>query len=472
MINTANYRAVKSSCEKNIAVEKMPKEEVALSEHLTARSTEQLQQVFHELRLHQIELSIQNEELRLVQAKLESSRVRLADLYDYAPVGYVTESEAGIIIEANATVASMLNVTKSSLFKSPLSNFIFPEDQDTYYLHRKQLFDTHAPQVSEVRMLRPGSSPFWARLQAIIVYEARTLPTCRVILSDITVCKLAEQRRQRRKDQLAQMQKMESIERLAGGVAHNFNNMLGIILGNAEMALDHTAPGELFFYNLQEIGKAVDRSTQLTGQLLSFARMQTTATECLDLNKAVEGQLTSLRHLFGKAIDLVWIPGAGLWPVTMDISQIEQIVNNLCVNARDAIKEAGQVTIETRNTTLDHDNQANHPNFFLGEYVALIVRDNGCGIADDARNRLFEPYFTTKAIGQGSGLGLAIVHGIINQNDGFINVISKQGQGTSFEIYLPRLPIINMSDEKQESHVLDEIVSGSAQLMIHKQNNQ
>nr|WP_321464307.1 ATP-binding protein [uncultured Desulfobulbus sp.] len=450
MTNTAKFRAVDSSCKQIIPVGKMYKEEAVLSEHLADPSNEQLQQRFREIRLHQIGLEMQNEELRLVRAKLESSRMRLMDLYDNAPVGYVTESEAGIIFEANATAANMLNVTKKSLFDSPLSYFILPEDQDTYHLHRKQLFDTHAPQVIEVRMLRPGSSPFWARLQATIVCEVRTLPTCRIILSDITACKLAEQRREKQKDQLAQMQKMESIERLAVGVASKFNNMLGIILGNTEMALDHAAPGEPFFYNLQEIGKAVDRSAQLTWQLLSFARMQITATECFDLNKAVEEQLSHLRHLLGKAIDLEWIPGAGLWPVTMDITQIEQILINLGINARDAIKEAGQITIETGNKTLDHEDHALHPNLFPGEYVMLIVRDNGCGIAHDVMNRLFEPFFTTKTIGQSSGIGLAIVHGIVKQNDGFINVISKQGQGTSFEVYLPRLPIINISDERCE----------------------
>jgi len=472
MTSTAKYLPANLSTKRKVTKERIRELEAVLSENLAARSTEQLQRVFHELRLHQIELDMQNEELRLVQAELESSRMRLADLYDHAPVGYVTESEAGIIIEANATLVSLLGVTKSSLFRVPLSHFILPEDQDTYYLHRKQLLDTHAPQVSEVRMLRPGSPPFWARLQATIVYEVRTLPTCRVILSDITACKLAEQGRQKLKDQLAQMQKMESIERLAVGVASNFNNILGIILGNTEMALDHAIPGEPIFDNLQEIGKAVDRSTQLTWQLLSFARMQIIATECLDLNTAVEEQLTSLRHLFGKAIDLVWIPGAGLWPVTMDISQIEQIVRNLCVNARDAIEEPGQITIETRNKTLDQEDHARHPYVSPGEYVALIVCDDGCGIAPDAMSRLFEPFFTTKAIGQGDGLGLAIVHGIVKQNNGFINVISKHGQGATFEVYLPRPPIINLSDERCEQHPrgssagLDKITSDTAKLKM------
>ncbi|MDD2464858.1 MAG: ATP-binding protein [Desulfobulbus sp.] len=471
MTNIAKYRSVDSSGKRNIAEERIRKEDVALSEHLTVQSPEQIQRMFHELRVHQIELEIQNEELRLAQAEIESSRMRLADLYDYAPVGYLTESETGIIIEANATVADILGVAKKTLIRLPLSRFIFPADQDVYYLHRKQLFDTHAPQVSEVRMLRPGNPPFWARLQATIFYEGSAQPTCRVILSDITACKLAEQGRQKLKDQLAQMQKMESIERLAGGVANDFNNMLGIILGHAEMALEHAVPGQPFFDNLQEIGKAVDRSAQLTWQLLSFARMQIVATEGLDLNKAVEKQQTSLRHLFGKAIDLELIPGECLWPVAMDISQMEQILTNLCANARDAIRGAGKITIETRNKTLNEGDNV-HPDFLPGEYVVLVVSDNGCGIAHDAMSKLFEPFFTTKEMGQGSGLGLAIVHGIVKQNNGFINVISTQGQGTTFEIYLPRPSIIHMSDERCEctggSPDLGELASEpTEQKMVH-----
>ncbi len=412
-----------------------------MSEQLTVRSSEEIQQMFHELRVHQIELEMQNEELRRAHAEVESSRMRLADLYDYAPVGYVTESETGMIIEANSTAAGILGVPISSLFRVPLSRFILPEDQDVYYLHRKQLFDTHAPQVSEVRMFRPGSPPFWARLQATIFYEDSALPTCRLILSDITECKLAEQQRQKLKDQLAQIQNMESIERLACGVANDFNNMLGIILGHAEMALDHAVPGQPFFDNLQEIGRAVDRSAQLTWQLLSFARMQTVATEGLDLNKTVEGQLANLRRQIGSDVDLVWISEAGLWPVTMDSCQIQHILRNLCVNARNAISGAGRITIETKNTTRGHKDSTNQPDFFPGDYVALVVSDNGCGIAHDAMNKLFEPFFSTREVGQGTGLGLAMVHGMVKQNNGFINVISQQDQGATFEIYLPRHPV-------------------------------
>jgi signal transduction histidine kinase len=255
----------------------------------------------------------------------------------------------------------------------------------------------------------------------------------RVILSDVTASKRAEEGRQKLKEQLAHIQQME---RLAGGVANDFNNMLGIILGHAEMALDHADPDQPFFANLQEIGKAVDRSANLTWQLLSFARMQTVATEGLDLNETVEKMLTMLRRLVGSDIDLVWIPGAELWPVTMDVSQIEQILVNLCVNSRDAITGKGQITVEVKNALWKAEDNVNQVGFPPGEYVAIVVSDNGCGIVGESVDKLFEPFFATA--GQGPGLGLAIVHGIVKQNNGFVNVYSEPALGTVVKIHLPR----------------------------------
>ena len=411
-----------------------------LAAHLATQLPGELGKVFHELRVHQIELEIQNEELRRIQAELEASRARLGDLYDFAPVGYLTESETGMIVEANLTAASLLDVTRSSLLRLWLSRFILPEDQDIYYLHRKRLFETGGPQVCELRMLRPGSPPFWARLESIVAHDQKGAPMARVVLSDITVSKRAEEGRQKLKEQLAQIQQMESMERLAGGVANDFNNMLGIILGHAEMALDHADPDQPFFANLEEIGKAVDRSANLTWQLLSFARMQTVATHGLDLNETVEGLLTMLRRLVGKDIDLVWIPAAQLWQVTMDVSQIEQILVNLCVNSRDAIAGRGQITVEVKNETWMAEDNVSHVGFPPGEYVAIIVSDDGCGIVGEGVDKLFEPFFTTKKAGRNAGLGLAIVYGIVKQNSGFINVFSEPALGTVFKIYLPRHP--------------------------------
>ena len=237
--------------------------------------------------------------------------------------------------------------------------------------------------------------------------------------------------------QLQQAQKMESVGILAGGVAHDFNNMLSVILGNTFLALSESDPDTLKA-NLEEIRTAAERSADLTRQLLAFARKQTIAPKVLDLNQTVNGMLKMLQRLIGEAIDLSWHPKEALWPVKMDPSQIDQLLANLCVNARDAIADVGRITIETGEQFIDENYCAQHVGLVAGEYVRLSVGDNGCGMDKETLSRIFEPFFTTKGIGQGTGLGLSTVYGIVKQNNGFIDVYSEPGLGTTFTIYLPR----------------------------------
>lgn len=238
--------------------------------------------------------------------------------------------------------------------------------------------------------------------------------------------------------QFIQSQKMESIGRLAGGVAHDFNNMLGVILGHAELGLMHLDPTNPVCDNLKEISNAAERSADLTRQLLAFARKQTIAPKVLDLNETVSGMLKMLQRLIGEDIHLNWRPAPALWRIKADPSQIDQVLANLCVNARDAIKNTGEIIIETKNNTIDAEYCENHPDVVPGEYVHLSVIDNGNGMDNDTVEHIFEPFFTTKAVGDGTGLGLATVYGIITQNNGFITVSSQPGAGTTFSIHLPR----------------------------------
>ncbi|MEW6080043.1 MAG: transporter substrate-binding domain-containing protein [Thermodesulfobacteriota bacterium] len=238
--------------------------------------------------------------------------------------------------------------------------------------------------------------------------------------------------------QLLQAQKMESVGRLAGGVAHDFNNMLNVIQGYAALALDGLTPDDPFHEDFSEIYEAARRSSDITRQLLAFARMQPIRLEAIDLNETVEAMLKMLRRLIGEDIELVWRPGAGLWAIIMDSSQIDQILANLLVNARDAIDGNGKVVIETGNVHLDEDACADRSDLVPGDYVLLSVSDDGCGMDKEAMDKLFEPFFTTKGLGHGTGLGLATVYGIIRQNNGFINVYSEPGLGATFKIYLPR----------------------------------
>ncbi|MFH1488026.1 MAG: GAF domain-containing protein, partial [Pseudomonadota bacterium] len=238
--------------------------------------------------------------------------------------------------------------------------------------------------------------------------------------------------------QLLQAQKMESVGRLAGGVAHDFNNMLSVIMGNAELALSEADPKEPLHKNLQEILNAAQRSAGIIRQLLAFARKQTIDPKVLDLNGTVEGMLRMFRRLIGEDIDLTWRPDTKLWPVKMDPSQIDQILANLCVNARDAISGTGKITIETENVVLDEAYCSEHAGFVPGEYVMLALSDDGYGMDKEILANVFEPFFTTKGVGKGTGLGLSTVYGIVRQNQGFVNVYSEPDKGTTFRIYLPQ----------------------------------
>ena len=289
---------------------------------------------------------------------------------------------------------------------------------------------------------RDDGSVEWTRWECRPWYEADgSIGGIIVYTEVITERKRAEEDRERLQAQLTQAQKMESVGRLAGGVAHDFNNMLGVILGHAEMALEQIEPSTPLHDDLEEILKATQRSAELTRQLLAFARKQAVSPRILDLNETVSGILKMLQRLIGENIELVWRPGAELWAVRMDPAQIDQILANLAVNARDAISGVGVLTIETCNIINDEPGSAAREGMMPGEYVRLTVSDTGCGMNRETLLHLFEPFFTTKDVGKGTGLGLATVYGAVKQNRGFIDVTSEPGRGTTFTIYLPRAAV-------------------------------
>ncbi|MBU1566076.1 MAG: response regulator, partial [Proteobacteria bacterium] len=219
---------------------------------------------------------------------------------------------------------------------------------------------------------------------------------------------------------------------------HDFNNMLSVILGNTQMALLRSNPGSKEHGYLLDILDAGTRSANITRQLLAFARKQAVVPEVVDLNATVAGMLRMLERLIGKDVELAWLPGEDLWAVRIDPSQLDQLLSNLCINARDAISSGGRILIETANAFLDKDYCARHAVVAAGEFVLLAVSDNGSGMDRDILGKIFEPFFTTKGAGQGTGLGLATVYGIIRQNNGVIDVYSEPGKGTTFKIFLPR----------------------------------
>ncbi len=321
----------------------------------------------------------------------------------------------------------------------PFTDFLWPEQAQRDLSAFERLLEGGSLKGYETIHIRKDETQIHLvfNAKAVLGPDGRVSGT-RGTAYDITERKRAEVERERLREQLTQAQKMESVGRLAGGVAHDFNNMLGVILGHTEMALDRIEPGAPLHADLEQIQTAAERSADLTRQLLAFARKQTVAPRVLDLNETVQGMLKMLRRLIGEDITLAWLPRGSLWPVFLDPSQVDQVLANLCVNARDAIGGPGRITIETDNVCFDPAYCAAQAGFVPGEHVMLSVRDNGCGLDAGTLSHLFEPFFTTKGVGKGTGLGLATVYGIVKQNSGFIDVASEPGHGTTFRIYLPR----------------------------------
>ena len=431
--SAASILAVRQKAE--AIVRQQESEEAKYPQQLSPVDT---QQMLHELRVHQIELEMQNEELRRAQLELEASRLRYFDLYDLAPVGYLSLSVDGLIQQANFTAAALLGVGRKSLVGQSITRFVLSEDQDIMYLCRRQLLTSREPQTFELRMIRGGGSSFWAHLECTAALDPDSAPTHRLVLSDITGRKQAEQEKVQLEAQLRQAQKLEAVGRLAGGVAHDFNNMLAVVITDTELALTQVQPGQQLHADLTEILKAARRSAELTNQLLTFARKQTIAPKVLDLNEAMAGMIKLLQRLLGEDVRLTWQPEGSLWPVLMDSSQLDQLLANLCINARDAITSVGTVSIRAANSVIDAPFCLQHTDAVPGEYVRLSITDTGCGMDLETLAHIFEPFFTTKPVGEGTGLGLSSVYGAVRQNHGFVTVTSELGSGTTFSVYLPR----------------------------------
>lgn len=307
--------------------------------------------------------------------------------------------------------------------------------------------DKNRNRIFEVQQIKADGSLLWVSLNASFMRdESGKAIGIQGVTRDISELKAAEQEQEKLQEQLMHAQKMESVGRLAGGVAHDFNNMLGVIIGHAELAFLKVNPNDSIYNNLFEIKNAAERSANLTRQLLAFARKQAIEPKVIDLNVTIEGMLKMLRRLIGEDITLEWHPKASLWNVKVDPSQIDQILANLCVNARDAIVSNGKLIIETDNVSINQYQLSLNPDFYAGNFVKISVTDNGSGIDKETLTHIFEPFFTTKEIGKGTGLGLATIYGAVKQNNGFIHVDSEVGKGTTFNIYFPQFINENNDD--------------------------
>ncbi len=277
------------------------------------------------------------------------------------------------------------------------------------------------------------------------------------------IMKHAEQERAKLESQLIQAQKMESVGRLAGGVAHDFNNMLSVILGYAELIKAKLPDGDPLLKDVLAIEKAASHSRDITRQLLAFSRKQIIAPRVMDLNDVIASSRNTLSRLIGEDIDLRFCPGNNLWRINFDPAQVEQILINLAVNARDAMPDGGKLTIETENCRLDAAYCLKHLGFKPGQYVFLGVSDDGTGMDKEIQSHLFEPFFTTKEVGKGTGLGLATVYGMVKQNGGFIICYSEPGRGTTFKIYIPK---VSEEDETAEEPKEAPVAHGAGMILL------
>jgi PAS domain S-box-containing protein len=378
-------------------------------------------------------------DLKKKDEALRESENRYKSIYNSMHIGIFRSTPQGRVLWVNDAMVAIYGYDSQEDLLSTPAGAYYEDNQDRARM--LQLLEQDGQALNFVtRENRKDGSRIWISCdyQAVRDSDGRIEFIDGLVL-DITGLKTAEEAREKLQLQLSQAQKMESVGRLAGGVAHDFNNMLGVILGHAELALMRLDGENPLAADLRAIQQAGERSAELTRQLLAFARRQAISPKVQNLNDVLEEMLKMLRRLVGEDIDLVWKPGHTLWPVKVDKSQIDQILANLCVNSRDAIDGTGRISIETANLSLGQT-EAGRGNGQVasGDFVRITVSDTGCGMAPETLERLFEPFFTTKPVGKGTGLGLATVYGIVEQNRGFIEVQSRVGRGTVFCVHLPR----------------------------------
>jgi PAS domain S-box-containing protein len=342
------------------------------------------------------------------------------------------------LTHASLSYQTVLGQETEALIGQPVEVLVHPDDR-AEVLARLEQGEDAARSVSMVyRMSHADGRWLWFETFGKAISGPGEKLTGWVFNSrEITARRHAEEERARLEDQLRQAQKLESIGRLAGGVAHDFNNLLTGITLSVEMMLYDPFVAEPMRHDLQDVKAAAERAAALTAQLLAFGRKQVIDPKIVDLNQLVAGSVAMLKRLIGEDVELTFTPGAGLGMLKVDRSQMEQVLVNLAINARDAMPEGGELSIETADAVVNDESCRSNPEAAPGRYVRWSVRDTGTGMPPEVMARLFEPFFTTKETGKGTGLGLSTIYGIVKQNRGFITVESKVGEGSTFAVYLP-----------------------------------
>lgn len=441
--------------------------------------------LLHELRVHQIELEMQNEELRRTQLELEDQRDKYSDLYNFAPVGYFTISKQGMIVEANLTGASLLGVERTLLIQKPFSRFITKDYQDSFYFYRQKRIETKEKQTCELKLVKKDGSEFYAQLDcspakdlqkdfnqlgiSIIDINDRKLAeealgkvhdeleqkveerTAELVVvnekykQEIEERKQAEEALQKAHDELekrvekrtAELNKIKAINTLAGGIAHQFNNALSGITGNIDLIEMNLPDNENMAGYIRQMKGSADRMTKLTEQLLAYARGGKYQAETISLNAFVENVLPLIQHGIDHRIKIETDLLTDVLNINADPVQMQMIFSAILTNASEAIEGEGRIRISIRGAEIDDEFVKYHSALKPGYHACLEVDDNGKGMDNEIRSKIFEPFFTTKAPGR--GLGMAAAYGIVKNHNGWISVYSEAGRGTVVRIYLPAI---------------------------------
>jgi PAS domain S-box-containing protein len=398
-----------------------------------------------------------NAALRSAQEGLRRSEVNFRSLVTNSPYGICRCDASGQLLSANPALVALLGYGSASELVGRSLPTLYAESQQWFiaadYFRSSQRFTGLI-----AAWLRKDGSTIIVRLSGRTIHDEKKATFFELFAEDITEHRALEQ-------QLRQAQKMEAVGRLAGGIAHDFNNLLMVISGYCEFLLERIGPDPAVRGPAQEIAKAAKRATSLTVQLLAFSRKQMLAPKLLDLNAVVTENLKLLTRLIGEDIDLVMIPGGDLAMVKADPGQIEQVIMNLAVNARDAMPHGGNLVIETANVTLDESYARTHAGVEPGDYVMIAVSDTGMGMDTETQTHIFEPFFTTKGT-KGTGLGLSTVYGIVKQSGGYIWVYSESNKGTTFKVYLPRVSAAGETLAPQPPVAVAEVAQGSETILL------
>ncbi len=446
-------------------------------------SLDESRRLIHELEVHQVELEMQNIELRRLQEQLEKSRAWYLDLYDLAPVGYFTINSEGHILEANLPAASLLGVRRNFLCKKPFTHFIIHEDQDIFYLNQKELFKNGRKRLFELRMKKHDDTFFWVSIETTLAYGENDVLNCRAVMSDITERKIIEQEKLKFNEKVMQNQRLESLGILAGGIAHNFNNLLSGIFGYIELAEKKADNPDVSRY-LSEALNMSERAKMLTGQLLTFSRGGAPLKKDGNLLPIIRDNVQFA--LTGSDIICRFNLDKDLKLCNFDSNQISQVIDDVILNARQAMSESGIIDVSAKNVLLRENEMASLP---AGMYIEISIKDSGAGMEPEILSKIFDPFFTTKI--SCHGLGLAKSYSIITRHGGTINVASKPGKGSTVRIYLPaiaddiKLPekedvswhsgngsIVIMDDDECIRDSLSEMLMSMGYDVIHMENGE